>query len=442
MSRTVADLVAGAGIGSPIAAVTRWPPSATRGSCCPPPRGSAARGACARRTPRCCFRREGEYWTVAFGGAVVRMRDAKGLGYLARSPARSPPRVPRARPARRRPAARNERRGRTASRRRCRTPERPGRARQARLSRADRRPGDGDRAGAPLERRRAGRAREDELDALTRGLAGALGLGGRDRRAASDSERARTSVTKALAQSGGAPGSRDPELGRHLSLAVHTGTFCSYEPDPRAPAPGTRDVTAVPPDSRPPGRRHEGRHGHAGAGTRRDPVDQRAGHATLDRLIERMDYRGTDPTFAAYRDDTRSSSTCRPWSGPGLGCGTGVMTRAIAARDVRRHADRDRPEPRVHRGRGTVGRRRRPRRPGPVRRGRGARARPWGRDFDVAVAQSLVSHVRDPLAVLAEAARMVRPGGSVAIFDSDYWSLTFDSPTRGWARRWSARSSR
>jgi ubiquinone/menaquinone biosynthesis C-methylase UbiE len=47
------------------------------------------------------------------------------------------------------------------------------------------------------------------------------------------------------------------------------------------------------------------------------------------------------------------------------------------------------------------------------------------RSFDVAVAHTLVSHVRDPLAVLAEAARVVRTGGTVAIFDGDYASLTF-----------------
>ena len=41
------------------------------------------------------------------------------------------------------------------------------------------------------------------------------------------------------------------------------------------------------------------------------------------------------------------------------------------------------------------------------------------------MAHTLISHVRDPLAVLAEAARVVRPGGSVAIFDGDYGSLTF-----------------
>jgi hypothetical protein len=34
---------------------------------------------------RCLFRREGEYWTVGFDGLVVRLRDAKGLGHLARA---------------------------------------------------------------------------------------------------------------------------------------------------------------------------------------------------------------------------------------------------------------------------------------------------------------------------------------------------------------------
>jgi hypothetical protein len=29
------------------------------------------------------FRKEGDYWTIVFGGAVVRLKDAKGLGYIA-----------------------------------------------------------------------------------------------------------------------------------------------------------------------------------------------------------------------------------------------------------------------------------------------------------------------------------------------------------------------
>jgi len=46
-------------------------------------------------------------------------------------------------------------------------------------------------------------------------------------------------------------------------------------------------------------------------------------------------------------------------------------------------------------------------------------------EFDAVIAHTLVSHVDDPLAVLKEAARVVRPGGMVTIFDGDFASLTF-----------------
>jgi hypothetical protein len=77
---------------------------------------------------------------------------------------------------------------------------------------------------------------EGELGALTHELAGALGLGGRDRRAASEGERARASVTKAVRSAMRRLDDQHPELGRHLSVAVHTGIFCAYDPDSRVPA--------------------------------------------------------------------------------------------------------------------------------------------------------------------------------------------------------------
>ena len=181
------------------------------------------------------FRREGDYWTIAFGGKVVRMRDAKGLGYLARllrHPHREfhvldlltgdAPRGATARPEGLLAAttdagavldepAKHAYRGRIAEleaeieqARRWNDPERTARV-------------------------------EAELDALTRELAGALGLGGRDRRAASDSERARASVTKAVRGAVRRLGEQHPELGRHLSLAVRTGTFCATTPTRGAP---------------------------------------------------------------------------------------------------------------------------------------------------------------------------------------------------------------
>jgi len=147
--------------------------------------------------------------------------------------------------------------------------------------------------------------------------------------------------------------------------------------------------------------------------------------ATLERFAERLEFRGADPKFVAYRDaylrliDVSRSATILD-----LGCGTGVVTRALAARDGFA---------------GTVtGIDQSPHFIAAAKRlGAGVAARvefavadahelPFpDACFDAAVAHTLVSHVRDPIAVLAEAARVVRPGGSVAVFDGDYASLTF-----------------
>ena len=49
-------------------------------------------------------------------------------------------------------------------------------------------------------------------------------------------------------------------------------------------------------------------------------------------------------------------------------------------------------------------------------------------EFDIVTLHTLISHVDDPLQVLREARRVVRPGGTVAVFDGDYASLTFAYP--------------
>lgn len=45
--------------------------------------------------------------------------------------------------------------------------------------------------------------------------------------------------------------------------------------------------------------------------------------------------------------------------------------------------------------------------------------------FDVVIAHTLISHVTDPEQVIREMARVVRPGGTVVVFDGDYASLTY-----------------
>jgi hypothetical protein len=76
---------------------------------------------------------------------------------------------------------------------------------------------------------RASRARQ-ELELLATQLAGAVGLGGRDRRAASDAERARINVQRRLKDAIESVGACNRELGRYLAAAVKTGTYCSFTP--------------------------------------------------------------------------------------------------------------------------------------------------------------------------------------------------------------------
>ena len=81
---------------------------------------------------------------------------------------------------------------------------------------------------------RAAKARQ-EMDVLVGELARAVGLGGRDRRAASHAERARLNATRAIRAAMANLAEVNPALGRHLAATVRTGRYCCYTPDPRVP---------------------------------------------------------------------------------------------------------------------------------------------------------------------------------------------------------------
>ena len=60
---------------------------------------------------------------------------------------------------------------------------------------------------------------------------------------------------------------------------------------------------------------------------------------------------------------------------------------------------------------------------------------PYGdEEFDIVTMHTLISHVDDPPQVLREARRLVLAGGTVAVFDGDYASLTFAYPDHSLAK--------
>ena len=186
------------------------------------------------------IRREGDYWSLVFAGRTVRVRDLKGVRYLARllaDPGREFHVLDLVAAESGHVAAVES--GRVTGLSHT-GPGDAGEMLDARAKAAYRRrlaeiEDDIDQARAFGDTERAAQA-EMERDFLARELARAVGLGGRDRRAASNSERARVSVTRAVRQAILRVGEHHPELGEHLERTIRTGTYCAYIPDPRAAA--------------------------------------------------------------------------------------------------------------------------------------------------------------------------------------------------------------
>jgi hypothetical protein len=185
------------------------------------------------------FRREGDYWSVVFEGRTVRLRDLKGLRYLARllsDPGREFHVLD---------LVAGESGGPGLATRDAEPGLFPGgldagelldpqakSAYRRRLAEIDE---DIEEALALGNSERAAQA-DAERDFLVRELARAVGLGGRDRRAGSMSERGRASVTRAIRQAMARIREHDAALGKHLDRAIRTGAYCAYLPDSRVPA--------------------------------------------------------------------------------------------------------------------------------------------------------------------------------------------------------------
>jgi tetratricopeptide (TPR) repeat protein len=183
------------------------------------------------------MRWEGDVWTFDFDGHAIHIRDSKGVRYLAmllESPGIEIHCLELAAPvpdARGRPdhgADLSASSGGDAG------PALDREAKTAYRRRLEELREELDEAESFNDPERAARARE-EMDFLARELAGAVGLGGRDRKTASSAERARVAVTKAVRATLKRIGEMDSDLAHELVATIRTGTFCIYEPDRRRP---------------------------------------------------------------------------------------------------------------------------------------------------------------------------------------------------------------
>jgi CheY-like chemotaxis protein len=191
------------------------------------------------------FHQEGEYWTIAYAGTVFRLKDTKGLHYIAhllRYPGKrfhvlDLPAATEARPA-----------GRAAN---CcggigktQPAEHPLRVSQL----GDAGPKIDPQAKGAYKRRlddlrealeEAQRCRDlaratniqAEIDWIATELAAAYGLGDRVRKSADSSERARKAVTNRIKDTLSRIQHTHPCLWQHLVNSIRTGAFCVYTPE-------------------------------------------------------------------------------------------------------------------------------------------------------------------------------------------------------------------
>jgi tetratricopeptide (TPR) repeat protein len=186
------------------------------------------------------FRREGDYWTISYRDRLLRLKDMKGLHYIAHLLAHPGEQfhvhdlvavVDRTTQA-------DEKSLRDFELRVASDLGDAGaildpRAKAEYRSRRVELQGELAEAEEANDGGRAERIRE-ELEMLEEQLATAVGLGGRDRKAADHAERTRSRVGRAIRSSLKSIRDNDPSLGHHLETCIRTGYLCTYRPGPEA----------------------------------------------------------------------------------------------------------------------------------------------------------------------------------------------------------------
>ena len=162
--------------------------------------------------------REGEVWRITAEGRTIRVKDTKGLAYLADLVARPGQDLHVTQLAELADSVTGDA-----------GPILDAKAKAAYKARVESLRSEIDEATRFGDFSRAERA-EEEIEAIAEQIASAVGLGGRDRKAGSHIERARINVQRRLKDAIQRIGEHDPTLGKYLSASVKTGTYCSFTP--------------------------------------------------------------------------------------------------------------------------------------------------------------------------------------------------------------------
>jgi tetratricopeptide (TPR) repeat protein len=191
------------------------------------------------------FRREGDYWTIVYAGAILRLKNTKGLHYIAhllRHPGREFHVADLVAAVDKPPSARFSLVSSDLSAGQMT-------AQTVRVSSLRNSGAVLDRQAQAAYKQRLAILREElaeaernhdlgrtarlqqESDFITAQLAGTYGLGGHARKTADATERARKAVANRIKESLAKMRKPHPSLWLHLFNALKTGTFCSYTPE-------------------------------------------------------------------------------------------------------------------------------------------------------------------------------------------------------------------
>jgi tetratricopeptide (TPR) repeat protein len=194
-----------------------------------------ARGVAEMASREAVFRNEGDFWAIAYLDRSFRLKDMRGLHYIAYllahpderfhvrdlaaivggdalSSATSDPAI--------------------HAKREDAQPILDSKAKADYRARLVELRADLDEAERMNDSGRAERIRQ-ELEFVNDELSAAVGLAGRDRKMSDQSERTRLRIGRVIRWALSEIREHDPSLGHHFSTCIHTGYYCAYTPDPR-----------------------------------------------------------------------------------------------------------------------------------------------------------------------------------------------------------------